>query len=107
MTLDVIAERKLECRKAKGGRVPVVLRLGRPYRVGDGDWACAVEATGLQQRFPDVHGVDSWQSLVLAQDLLRSLIQGVLERGDVFYWPDSGDEMPLEAIFGRGTLREP
>ena len=72
--MDVVAERRLVCELAGGERIIVTLRLGRPSRSSDVDWACPVALEGLRRRLADIHGVDSFQALMLAQGLLRQLM---------------------------------
>jgi hypothetical protein len=57
--MEVIAERALVCEGANGKRTLVTLRIGRPYRSGDIDWACPVALAGLYKRLADQHGIDS------------------------------------------------
>jgi hypothetical protein len=50
MPLDadgVVAERSIVCERTDGQRIRVTLRIGRPYRSSDVDWACPVEAERL------------------------------------------------------------
>ena|ERR1700682_5771150 len=82
--VDAIAERALVCVKPNGERVTVTLRIGTPYRAGDVDWACPVEAEGLYSDLSDMHGVDSFQALILAQRLLLQLTMGVVKDGGSF-----------------------
>lgn len=99
--MEVIAECKLICRKRNGERIPVTLRLGKPFLSSDVDWACPVAAEGLYQHLTNIHGVDSFQALVLAQGLLRNLMQGEIESGSTFHWPESGEQMSIEDLFGK------
>ena len=73
-TVTPTAERKVVCVKPSGERLNVLLSVGPPYQSSPGEWACPVAATGLQARFPDIRGVDSFQSLTLAQSLLKSVL---------------------------------
>jgi hypothetical protein len=98
---DAIAERELICERAGGGRIRVTLRIGRPYRASDVDWACPVEAEGLFGRLADIHGIDSFQALVLAQRLLRTLMYREVENGGTFWWADTHEELNIEEMFGR------
>ena len=59
---DAIAERTLVCLKPNGERIPVTLRIGKPYRASDVDWACPVALDGLQSKLADIHGIDSFQA---------------------------------------------
>src|SRR5687768_11330308 len=98
---EMIAERTLICRRANGDRVPVTLKIGRPYPSSTVDWACAAEATGLYERLADIHGIDSFQALILAQGLLRNLLLAEIEKGSTLHWDDSDEQMSLEELFGK------
>ena len=79
----------------------VTLRIGKPYRASDVDWACSVEAEGLFERLADIHGVDSFQALVLAQGLLRTLLRGQISDGSTFWWAETHEQLDIEEMFGR------
>jgi len=98
---DAIAERQLICERAGGKRVRVTLRIGKPYRASDVDWACSVAAEGLFEHLADIHGIDSFQALILAQGLLRNLMRSEIEDGGTFWWADTHEELDVEAMFGR------
>jgi len=98
---DAVAQRELICERSNGARVRVILRIGRPYRASDVDWACPVEAQGLFERLADIHGVDSFQALVLAQGLLRNLLRAEVDDGSTFWWADTHEELNIEEMFGR------
>ena len=98
---DAIAERVLICERAGGERVRVTLRIGKPYRASDVDWACPVEAEGLFDRLADIHGIDSFQALVLAQGLLRTLMRGEIADGGTLWWADTHEQLDVEEMFGR------
>ena len=85
MSLQVVAERLIICERTNGERVRVTLRLGKPYRASDVDWACPVQAEGVFGHLADIHGVDSFQALVLAQGLLRNLLRHEAEDGSIFF----------------------
>ncbi len=99
--MDVIAERQLLCEKETGERVISTLRLGKPYRSSDVDWACPVEFDGLYKRH-DVHGVDSFQALMLAQSLLHQLMSYVIEDGGCFRHIEDNSVVDLESLFESG-----
>lgn len=96
-----IAERMLICERAGGELLRVTLRVGKPYRASDVDWACPVDAEGLFERLADIHGIDSFQALVLAQGLLRNLVRGEIANGSTFWWADTHEELDVEEMFGR------
>jgi uncharacterized protein DUF6968 len=68
-------------RAADGSERPVRVRVGRPYVDGAGIWACPVELSGFEQRYPDIRGEDSLQALVLALSLVWRRLQDFVEKG--------------------------
>ena len=99
---DAVAERTLVCVKPNGERVPVTLRIGKPYPASDVDWACPVALEGLERKLPDIHGVDSFQALMLAQKLLLQLMTGVIEDGGRFEDDEDGSPIDLKKLFTAG-----
>jgi hypothetical protein len=99
---DAIAERTLMCVKPNGQRVPVTLRIGKPYPASDVDWACPVALEGLEPRLLDIHGVDSFQALMLAQKLLLQLMTGILEDGGRFEDDEDGSPIDIKELFAGG-----
>ena len=91
--VNLIAERELICVKPSGERTSVILRIGQPYQSSPGEWACPVAAVGVQDRLPDIRGVDSFQSLALAQALLKSVLLNVEANGCTFATSD--DDTPI------------
>ena len=89
-----IAEREIICIKPSGERQNVVLRVGQPYQSAPGEWACPVAAIGVHERFPDIRGIDSFQSLALAQALLKSTLLNLEQTGCKFRTVD--DESPID-----------
>ena len=101
--VDAIAQRALVCVKPSGERVTVTLRIGKPYRASDVDWACPVEAEGLHSNLSDMHGVDSFQALILAQRLLLQLAMGVVEDGGSFRSVEDGSAVDVTRLFASGA----
>jgi hypothetical protein len=97
--MDTIAERTLICLKSSGERLSITIRIGKPYQDSDVSWACPVEAAGLYQRLADVHGIDSFQALMLAVGLLRRLMHHVIEDGGQFLEPECSSPIDLEQLF--------
>ena len=64
-----------------GTKNRVGFRVGRPYSLGDHEWACPCELTGMDGRHPDIHGGSSMQALTLAISLLRRRVQDFVEKG--------------------------
>jgi hypothetical protein len=103
--VDAIAQRVLICVKPTGERVTVTLRIGRPYRASDVDWACQVEADGLHANLSDMHGVDSFQALILAQQLLFQLTMGVIKDGGSFRNVEDESIVDVARLFANGARR--
>jgi hypothetical protein len=76
-----IAERKVILEKEGQNDSVVTIRIGAPYRVDDVQWSCPVALEGLYERLADISGVDSFQCLMLAQKVIRTLLEGVVEEG--------------------------
>ncbi len=76
----------------------VSIRIGERYRVNDVAWAYPVAVEGVDEKRADMHGIDSWQALMLAVSLTRSKV----------YWPDDPAlELPRRNIFWEDGLRSP
>ena len=80
MAVEFIAARDLIGEAENGERFPISLQIGKPYRASDVDWACPVAIEGLRERLPDMHGIDSFQALLLAIYIARQVIEDFLER---------------------------
>jgi hypothetical protein len=99
-----IATRELIGQKDGGERFKVTIRIGPPYQVNDVSWACPVAVYGVDRQLADMHGIDSWQALLLAISLVRSRVEHFLETGGKLYWPeDPTHEVTLRDIFGLVT----
>jgi hypothetical protein len=101
--VDVIAQRAVVWVKSDGERVPVTLLIGMPYRASDVDWACPVAADGLYAKLGDIHGIDSFQALVLAQKLLRQLMNGAVKDGGTFRNVEDDSAIDVSTLFASGT----
>jgi Domain of unknown function (DUF6968) len=85
---EAVAEREIVCVFPDGRCQSISLRIGRPQRLSCGDWACPVSVDGLYAKLRAMVGVDSWQALMLAIRLVKSLLETEVERGAVLHWPD-------------------
>jgi len=95
----VIAERKLYAVSGDGKPSELWLRIGTPYRISEDEWACPVALDGFHKQPVDMHGVDSWQALQLAQQLLARLLGGLIEEGGRLYWEEGGAPIALSELF--------
>ena len=63
---------------------------------------CPAAVDGVDTRLADMHGIDSWQALLLAISLVRSRLEHFLETGGKLYWTDEpSGEITLRDIFGK------
>lgn len=85
-----------------GERVNIAIAIGRPYEVNDVSWACPVAVHGIDVQLAHMHGIDSWQALLLAIGLVRSRLEHFLETGGKLYrCDDPSSAITLRDIFGR------
>ncbi len=94
-----IASLKLVEISLSGTRTSIHVEVGCPRPDGHGAWACAIRVDGLDGKARDIYGEDSLQALCLGLRLVRSHLEGVLERGSRLVHSDDGSEFPLIAYF--------
>ena len=104
MVTSVSASRKLWAECPKRGPFELEVQLGIPYQVSDSEWACSVGLPGLHERLSDMHGVDSWQALMLARRLARTLLDGFVEDGGKLYASRGGKVVNIASFFDSGVL---
>lgn len=82
-----IAERHLIAKsKTDGSNKDVVVRIGTPYWVVDGEvGGCPVEYSGLLETYADRKGIDLLQALQIAADV-NSVLEAMSDEFD-FFWP--------------------
>lgn len=98
-----IASRELTAVRAPRGEFRIRLSVGQPYRVGPGEWACAVELNGLHENLSDQHAADSFQALMLAQNLARSLLSAFVEEGGLLLDSPAGAIVDIDHLFRTGV----
>lgn len=96
---EPIAERIVYAVSKSGHGFQIRLMVGRPYQEGAGNWACRVALDGFHERLPDVRGENSWQALILAIRLAKTLLGFFIEDGGRLYWEADGEEMSLNDLF--------
>lgn len=91
---------------ARNTEVQVKGVVGKPYQVGEDQWACPYVLDGAFEQGPDVLGVDSIQALSLAlYGLYHDLIR-LLDEGGRLLHPrtrEPFDLVTLKATFSRST----
>ena len=75
-----LVEREIICIDKAGHEKRITVFIGIPYKNGNA-WACPIEIKNLYKKLLDVVGVDSFQSLMLAIELIRSLLEDYVYQG--------------------------
>lgn len=88
-----IAERTIYAIAADGREFEVHLAVGRPYPISKDEWACPVLLEGLHSRLRDQHGIDSWQALQLAYQLIGQLLGYFIQDGGKLFWENGGESV--------------
>ena len=101
MNAEPVVTTKLDCFRPDGERREVVVEIGRPYQVPEGEWACPVNIRGLYDGLSDIHGEDALQALCLAASLVRSLLTSFVEGGGRIMFPNTDAAYDLNATFGQ------
>jgi hypothetical protein len=97
-----IAERILYLKNTDEEVKEVNVRIGQPYQKEDGSWACPIQLKGLFEDLSDVSGEDSFQALMLAQNLARTLLNALAEKGWTVYGY-GGKEVDVDTLFQVGV----
>ncbi len=98
-----IASRKLVAIDAQGREFELTIAIGAPYEVSKGEWACPASMEGLH-RLRDIHGVDSWQALQLASQLIGQTLTYFVADGGRLFWLDTREPLAPEELFPRFSL---
>ena len=101
----VIAHREMIFRNKDGEEMVSQIPIGTPYKKSAYEWACDIEVPGIQKKTP-VHGVDSFQSLVLGLNILKAILERFEKQGGTILFPDDKEPISIEEIFSRGLIRE-
>lgn len=98
MVKYVIAERHVVA-KMKTGEVRLIkLQVGLPEPL-EGRWQSEIAVDGLYPNVVKVPGVDSFQCLNLAFNVVRTALEKFLENGGQLYWRDGSGPLGLADIF--------
>ena len=94
-----LASRSIIAVKPDGQAMNVTLRIGLPYEVSPEEWACPMAMEGFQERFPDIHGIDAWQSVQLVQSLQAKLLGHFVRSGGRLFWDEPPEPIELSELF--------
>jgi hypothetical protein len=101
--MESIAHRRIWACKSAGNEFPIDVQIGRPYEVSADEWACPVQLVGLHSKLADQHGVDSFQALMLAQNLARTLLTAFVEDGGLLRDSPGGELVNIQSMFAAGV----
>jgi hypothetical protein len=90
---EIIAEKDLIGVNPDRSRFKIMLKIGKPYMVDGGQWACSVGAIGLYKRLREIRGNDSLQALLQAIKFLQQLIEYFIDDGGILL--SAVDETPV------------
>lgn len=98
-----IATQSILCLRSDGTEMMIEARIGAPYRVDEGTWACPASLEGVDGRYPDIVGEGALQALALAVRLIASRLGHMLEDNAQLVHP--ADRSPWDvsshaAVFG-------
>ncbi|MBL8182430.1 MAG: hypothetical protein JNL64_12560 [Blastocatellia bacterium] len=98
---ELIAERTIYAVDKDSRGFEIRLMLGKPYQVESEYeiWACPVALQGLHRPFPDMHGIDSWQALMLAKTAIRRFLEYFIEDGGRLFFEENGNEISPAELF--------
>jgi hypothetical protein len=93
-----IVSRELLAIDANEREFAVTIAIGAPYEVAEGEWACPASMEGLH-RLRDVRGIDSWQAMQLAYQLIAMMLTYFVEDGGRLVW--LGEPITPDQLFPR------
>jgi hypothetical protein len=83
--------------------IEIVAKIGKPLRMPTGEWACPTAIDGFYESPKNVYGEDGIQAISLALTLIYKLLSGFIEKeGHRLVDRQEKEDIPLDAIFGRG-----
>jgi hypothetical protein len=100
-----IASRKLMAIDASGREFEITIAIGEPYEASEGEWACPVLLEGLYDRFRDTRGIDSWQAMQLAYQMVGRMLSYFVEDGGRLQWFEEREPVSPEDLMPRLTMQ--
>jgi len=99
---SLIASRSFRASHPSRGTFTIVLGIAAPIPLPDGDWSCESRLDGLYKKLAPQHGIDSWQALMLSQNLARTLLTGFLDDGGSIESLDGKSITDIDSLFRSG-----
>lgn len=104
---EALITRELIVEREDSSRHPIVVRIGRPYWISKNiEAACPVQIKGLYDKLADVHGVDLFQSVELAMQLVETLLRAEPKKKHRLLWR-SGERYDLTPRAERKAPQRP
>jgi len=97
-----IAEKIIYLKDTDDAVKEVNICIGQPYQKEEGYWSCPIQLKGLFEDLAEVNGEDSFQALMLAQNLARTLLNALVEKGWNVYG-DENKEVDVDTLFRVGV----
>ena len=104
---QLIAQTELLLVQVTGDRIRCILQIGSPHREADGSWQCPVSLIGWHGDLVSSGGVDSFHSLCLAIQLVRSLLLKFIASGGKILDSKDHKEFSIEAYFSGAKSDRP
>jgi len=101
---EAIAHRRIWASHPDRGEFAIDVQIGRPYEISANEWACPARVDGLYSNLRDQHGEDSFQALMLAQNLARTLLAHFVEDSGVLLDSPDGKRVDIQKLFGQGII---
>ena len=95
---SAIASRTLLAIDKLGRESQITISVGEPYKISETEWACPASIDGLH-RFGDLHGIDSWQALQLAHQIVGEMLVHFVNEGGRLFWIEEREPVMPEELF--------
>lgn len=103
-----IVRQNLSLIQSNGERMPIEIIIGAPYSHPDDHspdiicWHCPVQIPGLQDKMMEIGGDDAFEAIVAAIMFVKRALIRAKRNGCRIVFVDSGEDYPIEEIFGTG-----
>jgi len=94
-----IASRSFLAIDKNGREFELTIAVGEPYEISENLWACPASMEGLYGRFADMHGIDSWQALQLAHQIVAETLVHFTEDGGRLFSSEEREPVTPEELF--------
>lgn len=94
----IMTYNSFECDMIQDGkRIPIIVKISKSFqKEGQSDWHTYIKVVPFHNKWIEIYGENSWQSMTLAIAFAYTLLNNYSES---LYFKDSSEKIPLEAIF--------